>query len=116
MPFFLNDECVPRAVHEALSRAGQQIALVRDLLPGAIDEDVLAFARSHGQVVLTEDRRFGFIAIGAGPPSSVVVLLLGDTAPSEKAARLLSVLPGILDTLADAVTVIGPTSVRRRPL
>lgn len=116
MPSFLIDECVPRAVHEAVSRAGYQIALVRDLLPGAIDEDILKFAQSHEQVVLTEDRRFGFIAIGAGPPNSVVVLLLGDSAPSEKASRLLSVLPGILDALADAVTVIGPTSVRRRPL
>lgn len=116
MPSFLIDECVPRAVHKALSRAGHQITLVRDQLLGAIDEDVLAFACGHGQIVLTEDRRFGFIAIGAGPPSSVVVLLLGDSSPSEKAARMLSVLPGILDSLADAVTVIGPTSVRRRPL
>jgi predicted nuclease of predicted toxin-antitoxin system len=77
---------------------------------------VLAFARTNDQVVLTEDRRFGFIAIGSGPPNSVLVLLLGDTSPADKAARVISVLPGILDSLSDAVTVIGPTNVRRRPL
>jgi predicted nuclease of predicted toxin-antitoxin system len=73
---FLVDECVPRAVHEALSRAGHEVILSRDVLPGANDEDVLAFARGRG----------------------------------------LSVLPGILDSLADAVTVVGAASVRRRPL
>jgi len=116
VPSFLVDECVPRDVHETLSRAGYQVVLVRDQMPGIDDEQVLALARQSGHTVLTEDRRFGFIAIGAGPPSSVVVLLMGDAPPRDKADRVLSVLPGIIDSLGDAVTVISPASVRRRPV
>lgn len=113
---FLIDECVPRDVSEAIARAGYQAVLVRDTLPGAGDEQVVSYAREHGHVVLTEDRRFGFIAINAGPPGGIVILLMGDAAPDVKAARVASVLPVIADALANAVTVIGPTNVRRRLL
>lgn len=113
---FLVDECVPRAVHDALAAAGYGVRLVRDELQGASDEQIVIRGRENGLVVLTEDRRFGFIAMGMGAPCSIIVLLLGDATPDDKALRLVSTLPGIVDSLADAVTVIGPTSIRRRPL
>ncbi len=116
MPSFLIDECVPRDVHAALTGAGYEVVLVRDKLLGSEDEQVLAFARDNGLVVFTEDRRFGFIAIGAGPPGGVVVLMMGDASPTAKAARVASVMPSIAPSLANAVTVIGPTNVRRRTL
>ena len=65
---FLIDECVPRDVHEAVARMGHKVVLVRETLLGADDEQVVSYAREHGHVVFTEDRRFGFIAINAGPP------------------------------------------------
>lgn len=92
------------------------MVLARDVLQGATDEDVMTFARDAGHVVLTEDRRFGFIAIGMGAPAGVVVLLMGEAPPIEKANRLISVMPGIAGSLTHAVTVIGPTSARRRPV
>lgn len=114
MPSFLIDECVPRDVYEAIAQAGYGIVLVRDTALGADDEEVVVYAREHGHVVFTEDRRFGFIAMNAGAPCGVIVLLMGDAAPAVKAGRVASVLPSIANTLANAVTVIGPTHVRRR--
>jgi predicted nuclease of predicted toxin-antitoxin system len=113
---FLIDECVPRAVHEALAAAGHRVVLVREVLQGACDEDVLTFARGESLVTLTEDRRFGLIAMSVGRPCSVVVLLLGELSPEQKAARLLAVLSEVINSLDDAVTVVGPTRVRRRAL
>lgn len=116
MPSFLIDECVPRDVCEALAGAGHKVVLVRDRLLGSGDEQVLAFARDNGLVVFTEDRRFGFIAMGAGQPGGVVVLMMGDASPAAKAARVASAMPSIAASLTNAVTVIGPASVRRRAL
>jgi len=113
---FLVDECVSRDVAHAVRQAGHDIVLVRDVLPGAGDEAVVAYAREHGHIVLTEDRRFGFIAMNTRPSAGIVVLLMGNATPAAKAERLTQVLPSVSDSLSDAVTVISPTHVRRRKL
>ena len=117
MASFLIDECVPRAVHEAVATLGHQIVLVRDVAPGVDDEDVLRLAQSDGHALITEDRRFGLLAISAlAPTSGVLILALANASPLEKAKRVIAVLPTLIDSLAGSVVVIGPSTVRRRPL
>jgi predicted nuclease of predicted toxin-antitoxin system len=115
---FLVDECVARDVHEALRELGHEIILVRERFQGSDDEEIFQYASSNGLVVITEDRRFGSLAINypVRPTAGVVIVLMGNASPPEKAKRISSVLPALAGTLANNINVIGPTFVRRRPL
>jgi predicted nuclease of predicted toxin-antitoxin system len=113
----LCDENVPRAVIEAIAAAGLATVLVRDVMRGAHDEDVAAFAEQAGYAILTEDRRFGQIGLATGMPANgVIVMAMGDASPREKAQRLTACLNDVLPTLAGALFVVTPARVRRRPL
>jgi predicted nuclease of predicted toxin-antitoxin system len=114
---FLVDECVPRDVLDAVRALGHDAVLVRDTIQGAADEDVLEFAQRQDRIMLTEDRRFGLLAINGGRPScGVVILTLDKLSPAERAKRVNEVLPSLANEIAGCVLVIGPTRVRRRPL
>lgn len=117
MARFLIDECVPRAVFETVLALGHDAVLVRDNILGATDEEVLESAQRQNRIMLTEDRRFGLLAINGGRPScGVVILTLDKLSPAERAMRVHDVLPALVDEIAGSVVVIGPTRVRRRPL
>lgn len=84
---------------------------------GAIDEQVVAFAHADGWAVVTEDRRFGQIGLATGEPAGgIVVLAMGDAAPSVKAARAVQVLRDVGDILPGALVVVTARRVRRREL
>ena len=116
MASFLVDECVPRVVHEMLTCEGHTVTLVRDSLRGACDEDVLVFARDRDLALITEDRRFGLLAINARVAVGVVVVAMGNSSPEAKSARVQHLLPSLLSLIPGNVTVIGRTNVRRRSL
>lgn len=118
MASFLIDECVPRRVHEALKNDGFEIFLVRDVLPGADDDDVLHLAYAQNRILVTEDRRFGLLAMSSGisPSAGVVIISMGNAAPEEKAQRVRAVVPTLLDSISNSVTVIGRNRIRRRSL
>ena len=118
MASFLVDECVARDVHEALQQLGHEVTLVSAHLQGASDEQIFEFATQHGLIVLSEDRRFGSVALNSPvrPATGVVIILMGTASPPEKARRVASVMPGLVDSLPNNITVVGPTIIRRRPL
>lgn len=96
---------------------GLETALVRNLLRGAIDEDVVAFAEQNAWALITEDRRFGQLGLAVGAPSmGLVVMAMGDASPAGKAARLAQTLPAFLADLQGHLVVITPERVRRRRL
>jgi predicted nuclease of predicted toxin-antitoxin system len=113
---FLVDECVPRSVYEMLGREGHQVTLVRDVLLGADDESVLRLAYETSLTLITEDRRFGMLAMNAPVSAGVVIIAAGNISPDEKAKRVRAVLPSLLTLIPGSVTVIGRTRVRRRPV
>ena len=117
MARYLVDECVPRAVLDAVRALGHDAVLVRDIIQGASDEDVLKFAQEQNRIMLTEDRRFGLLAMNSGSSSCGVIILTLDTlAPTDRAKRVKEVLPALADDIAGSIIVIGATRVRRRPL
>ncbi len=117
MARFLVDEFVPRDVLDAVRALGHDAVLVKDITQGASDEDVLDFAQRQTRIMLTEDRRFGLLAINGGRPScGVVILTLDKLSPAERAKRVSDVLPSLANEIAGSVLVIGLTRVRRRPL
>ena len=88
MASFLVDECVPRSVHEMLGNEGHQVTLVRDVLLGANDESVLHFAGKKSLTLVTEDRRFGLLAMNAPVAAGVVIIVAGNISPNDKAKRV----------------------------
>jgi predicted nuclease of predicted toxin-antitoxin system len=114
---YLVDECVPRAVFDTVRAMGHDVALVRDLTQGADDEDVLTLAQEQGRILLTEDRRFGQIAINRGLPSfGVIILALDGVSPNDRASRVRDVLPSLASDIPGSIIVISAARVRRRPL
>jgi predicted nuclease of predicted toxin-antitoxin system len=113
----LVDECVPSAVIEVLRELGCPLLLVRDEMCGAPDEEVLGRALGEGLVLITEDRRFGLLALSSAESvAGVIVVSMGDASPSEKADRVRQVWTSICDELAGRLIVVGQTRVRARSL
>lgn len=72
---FLADESCDFAVVRALRSAGHDVAAVRDLAPGAPDEDVVRMTRVQERVLLTEDRDFGRLVFASTYESPGVLYL-----------------------------------------
>jgi len=58
-PRYLADENVPFRTVSRLAESGVDIQSVSVVLPGELDEDVLAYATRNGQVVISFDKDFG---------------------------------------------------------
>lgn len=117
---FLLDSNLSHRVSVALRSGGLDSEHVRDHgLQAEPDEVVLAFAREHGFVVVSEDTDFGELLARqrAAGPSFVLLRTSGPMPPDEHAALLLSVIPRVRDELAaGAVVVVGRDRIRIRAL
>lgn len=103
----------------ALRVSGLDCVRVSDFLAhDATDEAILAFARDHDRVVLTQDNDFAaLLAIGGHGSPSVITVRLGAPSPNAVSRRLIEVLPLIRDDLQNgAAAVVTEKSVRVRPL
>ena len=56
MPTLLANENIPRAAVLSLRAQGMEVHAVQELMPGANDLTVLAFARAHRHWLVTFDR------------------------------------------------------------
>jgi predicted nuclease of predicted toxin-antitoxin system len=100
-----------------LRARGHDVAWIRDLSPGAADENVLAQARAEGRVLLTFNKDFGELALKAGisAPSGVVLLRVSAPSPDSVSAVVADALeahPG----WEGAFSVIEDARIRRRQL
>lgn len=113
----LADECVPTPVISALRESGHEVVSIRDLVPGATDEEVLKTAVDLDVPLITEDLDFGEMlfrqsAIAAG----VIMLRLAGLANTEKAAILEGVIREHANAIHGAFLVVTPGAVRIRPV
>ncbi len=121
MAGFLVDEDMPRSLARMLRSAGLQAVDVRDVgLRGRPDEDVIAFARTNGLVLVTAD--LGFSNLLRFPPTShpgIVVARLVNEMPAEHVVRIISAALTALtsDELDGNLVVVEENRVRlrRRP-
>jgi predicted nuclease of predicted toxin-antitoxin system len=72
----LANENVAADVVTALRADGHDVAWIREVGPGSIDEDVLALALSENRVLLTFDKDFGELAFRRGLRATPGVILL----------------------------------------
>jgi predicted nuclease of predicted toxin-antitoxin system len=104
---------------EALLALGYEAVWWRDVGPAnAPDEELFAWARERGYVILTADLDFGHLLSltgEAGP--SVILLRLPSTEPPEALSSVLEVLKRFSEDLeSGALAVIGPEKTRLRLL
>lgn len=117
---FLLDSNLSHRVAALLRAGGLDAEHVRDHgLQAEPDEVILAFARDHEYVVVSEDTDFGELLARqrSAAPSFVLLRTNGPMAPDEHAVLLLANLPGLEFELDQgAVIVIGRDRLRVRSL
>lgn len=115
---FVADENIPLPAVQLLRAAGMDVESIAELKPGSPDEQVLAYAREQGQVLITCDRDFGELVYhrGAPVPTGIIYLRLpqNDVLLPARAIIELAKRPEIL--LEGRFTVIDSDKVRQRPL
>lgn len=76
MAKFLANENMPADAVRAAQAAGMDLVWVRDTMPGATDEAVLATAVAEGRVLVTFDKDFGELVFDLGRTASPGIILL----------------------------------------
>jgi predicted nuclease of predicted toxin-antitoxin system len=117
---FLVDEDMPRSTSVVLREAGHEVEDVRDAgLRGCTDEEVIAYARARGAVLITADK--GFANILRFPPGThagiLVLRMPNELSVPELNRRLLQVLMRMEgEDLRGLLIIVEPHRIRiRRP-
>ena len=109
------DECVPVAVIDVLRSSGHEVAAIRDLAPGASDDEVLQMAVELADPLVTEDLDFGEMVFRQSRTSvGVIMLRLAGLSNARKALILLNVLHEPGERVPGAFVVLTPGAVRIR--
>ena len=110
---FLADESCDFAVVRALRSAGHDVAAIVELSPGAEDDVVLVRARAEARVLLTEDKDFGQLALGAGRDTPGVILIrFPADVRSALGEMMVNVVTELGDRIRGAFAVVEPGRVR----
>lgn len=90
---FLVDECIGITVFRWLKQEGYNVVAVCDVMPGATDDAVLAYAYSLDCVLITSDKDFGdMIFKTASNHVGVILLRLVDQRPDQQIKTLKRLL------------------------
>jgi predicted nuclease of predicted toxin-antitoxin system len=114
---FLADENISHVVIERLRAGGFEVISIREVSPGAPDEDVLSTAHAKDCILITEDHDFGELVIRQRLGVRGMILLELDRLSSAiKADAVMDVISKHVDTLIGNLIVLEPGRIRRRPL
>jgi predicted nuclease of predicted toxin-antitoxin system len=115
---FLVDEDLPRSLTQALVSVGVHAEDVRDVgLRGHPDDDIIAFARTHGLTLLTADLGFAnVLRYPLGSHAGIVIVRFPNETPT---VALNDVLTGTIRGLSDEdvsgnLLVVEPGRIRLR--
>lgn len=112
---FLVDECVGRSIVGLLREDGHDVLAVADVMPEALDEEILARAVLDDRIVVTNDKDFGELVYRSGwEHRGVVLLRLRDERAENKVRIMQIVLARIGERLYHHYTVATETSIRVR--
>ena len=111
------DENLPGACVAALREAGHDVRWIREVLPGATDEAVLACARQEKRLLLTFDKDFGALVFQSNrrTPAGIVLFRLSQPSPADTALAVTRILASRQDWTGH-FSVVDDTSIRMRPL
>jgi predicted nuclease of predicted toxin-antitoxin system len=110
----LADECCPRALVNALRKAGHDVRSAAETDARSADLDLLNIANEEGRIIVTEDFDFGdLLSRDLLPARGAIILFLPVLSPADRAKRLLG-LPAAADfTFEGKLTIIGERRVRQ---
>jgi predicted nuclease of predicted toxin-antitoxin system len=121
---FLADNCVPDSVGRALTEAGHEVILLRDILPtNSPDPLVASVAELNGAILVSFDKDFKTLAprIGIGQQRFRKLSRIAFRCGEPEAAKRLRVALGLIEfewtaaqTASDkrVIIEIGPTYIR----
>ena len=114
-PKLLANENFPLPSVRLLRAAGLDVVSVLDVMPGASDEDVLAYARHELRWILTFDRDYGDLVFrkGMAPPPAIIYLRQEAYSP-EKPAELVLAILAMPDKVDGCFVVVTTRNVRFR--
>ena len=116
---FLVDECIPRAIVEALRSRGEEVEWIRDVARQASDREVVSRSVATGAVIITEDRDFGELVYGMGEVVHGIVLVrLSRFAGPVRSisSRIAARICEMNMELVGRMTVVEPDRTRQRAL
>jgi predicted nuclease of predicted toxin-antitoxin system len=100
-------------VVRTLRGSGHDVAAIVELIPGATDEEVIAFSVREGRMLITEDKDFGRLVYAAKKPSTGVILIrFPATARAALLKKILDTVTTHAEKLANSFTVIQPERIR----
>lgn len=114
-PRLLANENFPLPAVQLLRAAGRDVVTVLDVMPGANDEEVLAFARREQRWILTFDRDYGDLVFrkGMAPPPAIIYLRQEAYSPVRPAELVQAVLASA-DRVLGCFVVVTSANVRYR--
>lgn len=117
-PPLLADENFPGPAVAALRAGGHDVLWVAESQPGIPDEDVVAWGRAEGRVVLTFDTDLAerLVRYRDPPPPGLVLLRFVPEHPTHAAEVVAGLLRRADLTVVGRLTVVDHHKVRQRPL
>lgn len=112
---FIVDESTGRAVIEYLRSAAHTVLAISEVMPQAVDREILALAASEDRILITNDKDFGELVFRSGQAHHGVLLLrLRDESAANRVRVVKSVLENYADRLAGNFVVATERGVRIR--
>ena len=116
MPTLLVNENFPIPALKLLRDRGVLAEAVQELMPGAFDSAILAYARAHDHWLVTFDRDYGELVFARGEPPPALVYLRQHPNPPTRPGELLLSLLSRADEVEGHFVTVSEQSVRLRRL
>ena len=111
----LLDACVWGGASQTDQRAGYDVETVSDWLRDPGDQDILAHALDHTQVLVTLDKDFGELTVVWHQPHRGIIRLVDLRARDQGPAIVMALAKYGEELLQGAIVTVEPGRVRVRP-
>lgn len=113
----LVNENFPAPALKVLRESGLAVDAVAELMPGAIDRDVMAYARSRSMCLITFDRDYGELVFARRLPAPLAIIYIRqEPLPPSHAANLVLSLLRDAEAVTGKFVTISERSIRMRNL
>ncbi len=110
---FLADESCDFAVVRALHNEGYDVTAVKEMMPGAHDEDVIKYALRESRILLTEDKDFGQLVFANAVKSpGVIFIRFPGNARQTMAETVVELVRNNKDKIENRFVVVQPKRIR----
>ena len=110
---FLIDESSGRKLFLFLKENDFDVKFIAEIMPRALDEDVLKFAEKENRILITNDKDFGELVFRLSKPSSGVILLrLKLDTPENRQTYIYKTLIKFPEKLKKSFIVITEDKIR----